>query len=252
MRNEIQSFLNHLQIEKGFSKNTIEAYENDLSQLAAFIEELAMVQGYDPQWSTVDRNLLISYILNLKERNYAPATMARKVLSSPEAKRDVAMMELLYAGGMRVSELIAINTGDVNLEAGFVRCFGKGSKERIIPIHRRAAQALEEYLVEARPYLLRNRDQNALFLNRRGQRLTRQGFWLILKAYAKAAGIKTAVTPHTLRHSFATHMLSGGADLRAVQELLGHANISSTQVYTHLTSEHVRQAYEKAHPRAKD
>lgn len=302
MREEIQSFLNHLQIEKGFSVNTIEAYGNDLNQLATFVEELAIVQGYDPQWSTVDRNLLISYILNLKERNYAPATMARKVaaiksffsflvsegiirsdptenlsspkvgkslpkplataeveallqeptkLSSPEAKRDEAMMELLYAGGMRVSELIATNTGDVNIEAGFVRCFGKGSKERIIPIHRRAAQALEEYLVKARPRLLRNEEQNALFLNRRGQRLTRQGFWLILKAYAKAAGIKTVVTPHTLRHSFATHMLSGGADLRAVQELLGHANISSTQVYTYLTSEHVRQAYEKAHPRAK-
>jgi len=173
-------------------------------------------------------------------------------LSSPEAKRDVAMIELLYACGMRVSELIAINTGDINLEAGFVRCFGKGSKERIIPIHIRAAQALEGYLVEARPLLLRNREENALFLNRRGERLTRQGFWLILKTYAKAAGIKSAVTPHTLRHSFATHMLSGGADLRAVQELLGHANISSTQVYTYLTSEHVRQAYEKAHPRAKD
>lgn len=302
MRKAIQSFLNHLSIEKGFSDNTIDAYENDLSQFASFVEELAMVQGYDPQWSTVDRNLLISYILNLKERNYAPATMARKVaaiksffsflvsegivksdpsenlsspkvgkslpkplstaeveallrepakLSSPEAKRDMAMMELLYAGGMRVSELIAIDTGDVNLEAGFVRCFGKGSKERVIPIHQRAAQALEEYLKEARPRLLRKKDQNALFLNRRGERLTRQGFWLILKAHAKAAGIKTAVTPHTLRHSFATHMLSGGADLRAVQELLGHANISSTQVYTHLTSEHVRQAYEKAHPRAK-
>jgi len=303
MRKEIQSFLNHLSIEKGFSENTIDAYRNDLSQLATFIEELAMVQGHEPRWSTVDRNLLISYILNLKERNYAPATMARKVaaiksffgfivsegiiksdatenlsspkvgkslpkplsaaevealleepnrLSSPEAKRDVAMIELLYACGMRVSELIAINTGDINLEAGFVRCFGKGSKERIIPIHIRAAQALEGYLVEARPLLLRNREENALFLNRRGERLTRQGFWLILKTYAKAAGIKSAVTPHTLRHSFATHMLSGGADLRAVQELLGHANISSTQVYTYLTSEHVRQAYEKAHPRAKD
>jgi integrase/recombinase XerD len=161
------------------------------------------------------------------------------------------MMELLYAGGMRVSELVAMNTGDVNLGAGFVRCFGKGSKERIIPIHKKAAQALEEYLSEARP-LLRHKEEDALFLNRRGERLTRQGFWLILKTYAKAAGLKTGVTPHTLRHSFATHMLSGGADLRAVQELLGHANISSTQVYTHLTSEHVRQAYEKAHPRAKD
>ncbi len=303
MRQEIQSFLNHLSIEKGFSPNTTDAYRNDLSQLADFVEELAMVQGYDPQWSAVDRNLLISYILNLKERNYAPATVARKLaavksffdflvaegalrsdptenlsspkvgkslpkplstaevealleepakLSSPEAKRDRAMLELLYAGGMRVSELVSTNTSDLNLGAGFVRCFGKGSKERIIPIHRGAVEALEEYLTEARPSLLHNKEDEALFLNRRGERLTRQGFWLILKDYAKAAGLKREVTPHTLRHSFATHMLSGGADLRAVQELLGHANISSTQVYTHLTSEHVRQVYEKAHPRAKD
>lgn len=303
MRQEIQSFLNHLSIEKGFSPNTTDAYRNDLSQLADFVEELAMVQGYDPQWSAVDRNLLISYILNLKERNYAPATVARKLaavksffdflvaegalrsdptenlsspkvgkslpkplstaevealleepakLSSPEAKRDRAMLELLYAGGMRVSELVSTNTSDLNLGAGFVRCFGKGSKERIIPIHRGAVEALEEYLTGARPSLLHNKEDEALFLNRRGERLTRQGFWLILKEYAKAAGLKREVTPHTLRHSFATHMLSGGADLRAVQELLGHANISSTQVYTHLTSEHVRQVYEKAHPRAKD
>ena len=303
MRQQVQSFLNHLAIEKGFSDNTIDAYRNDLYQLSSFVEELAMVQGYEPSWSAVDRNLLISYILNLKERNYASATVARKVAaaksffdflvaegalahdptenlsspkvgkalptplsadeveallaepakaSSPEAKRDKAMLELLYAGGMRVSELVSMNTSDLNLGAGFVRCFGKGAKERIIPIHRRAAQAVEKYLEEARSMLLHDRDEEALFLNRRGERLTRQGFWLILKAYAKAAGLKTEVTPHTLRHSFATHMLSGGADLRAVQELLGHANISSTQIYTHLTSEHVRQAYERAHPRAKE
>ena len=303
MRGEIQSFLNHLSIEKGFSENTTQAYRNDLYQLAAFVEELATAQGYEPQWGAIDRNLLLSYILNLKERNYAPATVARKVaavksffdflvaegtvegdptenlsspkvgkplprplspaeveallkepakLSSPEAKRDKAMLELLYAGGMRVSELVSMNVGDMNLQAGFVRCFGKGAKERLIPIHHRAADALGEYVSQARPLLLHNSDEEALFLNRRGERLTRQGFWLLLKGYARAAGLKTEVTPHTLRHSFATHMLSGGADLRAVQELLGHANISSTQIYTHLTSEHVRQAYEKAHPRAND
>ena len=303
MRQEAQSFLEHLSIEKGFSDNTTEAYKNDLNQLISFVEELAMVQGYDAQWSSVDRNLLISYILNLKERNYAPATVARKVAavksffdflvsegtlardptenlsspkvgkalpiplsaaeveallaepakgSSPEAKRDRAMLELLYAGGMRVSELVSMDVTDLNLDAGFVRCFGKGAKERIIPIHPGAAQALGEYLKEARPLLLHSKDGEALFLNRRGERLTRQGFWLIIKAYAKAAGLKTDVTPHTLRHSFATHMLSGGADLRAVQELLGHANISSTQIYTHLVGDHVRQSYEKAHPRAKE
>jgi len=173
--------------------------------------------------------------------------------SAPEAKRDRAMLELLYASGMRVSELVALNLGDVLREgtSGSVRCFGKGHKERIIPIHQRAILAVEEYIKEARPELTQNSQERALFLNRRGERLTRQGFWQILKAYAKRAELGADITPHTLRHSFATHMLSGGADLRSVQELLGHANISTTQVYTHLTTEHVRRTYEKSHPRAK-
>jgi integrase/recombinase XerD len=171
-------------------------------------------------------------------------------LSAPEAKRDRAMLELLYASGMRVSELVALNLDDI-IGDGYVRCFGKGHKERIIPIHQRAVLAVEEYSKGARSKLTQNRQERALFLNRRGERLTRQGFWQILKAYAKQAGLGADITPHTLRHSFATHMLSGGADLRSVQELLGHANISTTQVYTHLTTEHVRRTYEKSHPRAK-
>ncbi len=171
-------------------------------------------------------------------------------LSTPEARRDRAMLELLYASGMRVSELVALNLDDI-IGDGYVRCFGKGHKERIIPIHQRAILAVEEYIKEARSKLTQNRQERALFLNRRGERLTRQGFWQILKAYAKKAELGAGVTPHTLRHSFATHMLSGGADLRSVQELLGHANISTTQVYTHLTTEHVRRTYEKSHPRAK-
>ena len=161
------------------------------------------------------------------------------------------MLELLYATGMRVSELVSLNLGDVDTENGFVRCFGKGDKERIVPIVPKAALTVTEYLRETRPHLARSDDEKALFLNRRGDRLTRQGFWQILKAYAKAANLGVKITPHTLRHSFATHMLSGGADLRSVQEFLGHANISTTQVYTHLTTEHVRRSYEKSHPRAK-
>jgi integrase/recombinase XerD len=171
--------------------------------------------------------------------------------NTPDAKRDHAMLQLLYASGMRVSELMSLNVEDVNTRDGDVRAFGKGHKERIIPIHQAASAAVEEYVKTARPRFLRRKDEKALFVNRRGDRLTRQGFWQILKQYAKAAGIETPVTPHTLRHSFATHMLSGGADLRAVQELLGHANISTTQIYTHLTSEHVKRTYQKAHPRAK-
>jgi len=171
--------------------------------------------------------------------------------STPEAKRDYAMLQLLYASGMRVSELMSLNIEDINVADGEVRAFGKGHKERIIPIHQQAANAVAGYASDARQKLLRSKTERALFLNRRGERLTRQGFWQILKQYARAAGITVPVTPHTLRHSFATHMLSGGADLRAVQELLGHANISTTQIYTHLTSDHVRRTYEKAHPRAK-
>ena len=161
------------------------------------------------------------------------------------------MLELLYASGMRVSELVSLNLGDVDTEGGYVRCLGKGHKERLIPIAPRAAFSVEEYVKQARTHLARKDERKALFLNRRGERLTRQGFWQILKAYAKSAELGEEITPHTLRHSFATHMLSGGADLRSVQELLGHANISTTQVYTHLTSEHVRRTYEKSHPRAK-
>lgn len=172
--------------------------------------------------------------------------------STPEARRDRAMLELLYATGMRVTELVSLDVPNLNLDprAPHVRCMGKGAKERTIPIHDQAVEAIVEYLEEGRPVLVKNRNEMALFVNRRGERLTRQGFWLILKGYAKAANLGSEVTPHTLRHSFATHMLRGGMPLRNVQEMLGHANISTTQVYTHLTSEHVREVYERAHPRA--
>lgn len=183
-------------------------------------------------------------------------SQVRRLLEQPvktptsEAKRDTAMLQLLYASGMRVSELMSLDLGDVDTKSGYVRCFGKGHKERMIPIHDQAVSSVVEYINEARSRLNANAREKALFLNRRGERLTRQGFWQILKGYAKAAGLDAVITPHTLRHSFATHMLSGGADLRSVQELLGHANISTTQVYTHLTTEHVWRTYEKSHPRS--
>lgn len=171
--------------------------------------------------------------------------------NTPEGKRDRAMLELLYATGLRVTELVSLDVEDVNMSGPYVRCMGKGSKERTIPIHEQAAAAVADFINEGRAPLVKNRKENALFVNRRGERLTRQGFWLILKHYAKEANISTPVTPHTLRHSFATHMLRGGMNLRHVQELLGHANISTTQVYTQVANEHVRQVYEKAHPRAR-
>lgn len=169
---------------------------------------------------------------------------------SPEGFRDKAMLELTYASGIRVSELVSLDLDDIDLDEGFIRCFGKGSKERIVPIYESAVEAISSYIYQARPELSSSKSERAVFLNKRGARLTRQGFWLILKKLAAKVGISTNITPHTLRHSFATHLLHGGAPIRHVQELLGHSSITTTQVYTHLTSEHVRTEYEKSHPRA--
>jgi integrase/recombinase XerD len=170
--------------------------------------------------------------------------------NTPKAARDWALLELMYATGMRASEIIGLELGAVDLEAGTVRCLGKGNKERILPLYERARQAMEVYLGSGRARLLQGRAETALFVNHRGRPLTRQGLWLIVKEYAAAAGIDRKVTPHVLRHSFATHMLDGGAGLREVQQMLGHASISSTQVYTKVSTRRKREAYDKAHPRA--
>jgi integrase/recombinase XerD len=304
MKDSIDSFLNYLTVEKGYSGHTIAAYRNDLTGLADFASQEAAKQGAYPSWPGFGRQQMLAYMLDLKERGYVATTVARKVaaarsffsflvaegiirtdptenMSSPsvgkalpkpitisqvrqlleqpakfstaEARRDRAMLELLYASGMRISELVALNLGDVNTSGDyFVRCFGKGRKERIIPLYEQIARTVQSYIDEDRPKLAHGKKENALFLNARGERLTRQGFWQKLKEYARNAGLNEHISPHTLRHSFATHMLSGGADLRSVQELLGHANISTTQVYTHLTTEHIRRAYDKSHPRSKE
>ncbi|MGM9932919.1 site-specific tyrosine recombinase XerD [Pradoshia sp.] len=166
-------------------------------------------------------------------------------------KRDKAILELLYATGMRVSELIDLNIDNVHMEMGFVRCIGKGNKERIIPVGQLALKAIHMYLVEGRPELMNKKEKtDALFLNHHGGRLTRQGLWKIIKRLAEAANIQKPLTPHTLRHSFATHLLMNGADLRAVQEMLGHADISTTQIYTHVTNVRLKDVYSKFHPRA--
>ncbi|MBC8448892.1 MAG: site-specific tyrosine recombinase XerD [Chloroflexi bacterium] len=299
---QVQRFLDLLLVEKGYSKNTIAAYRNDLSQLARYlVQERGMESPLD--WKKVGKNTIIDYILYLKEREYASSTVARKIAAvksffhyllqsgfladdptvtldsprvkkrlpraaasedierllavakgeSPKALRDTALLELLYATGMRVTELISLDLTDVDLETGTIRCYGKGAKERELPIHKRSVEALQLYLEKGRPRLLRGReDEQALFLNPRGQRLTRQGLWLIVKQYVQEANLDTNITPHTLRHSFATHMLNRGADLRNVQNLLGHASLSTTQVYTRVSSERLRKVYDEAHPRAKE
>jgi integrase/recombinase XerD len=167
----------------------------------------------------------------------------------PLGKRNAAMLELLYAAGLRVSELVNVKFLDVNLEACFVKVFGKGSKERVVPIGVCAKEKIHDYITVARPLLLKERISQYLFVARAGKPMTRQGFWKLLKQYALQAGINKKITPHSLRHSFASHLIEGGADLRAVQIMLGHVDISSTQIYTHLAREHLRQMHEKFHPR---
>jgi integrase/recombinase XerD len=303
VHDRVEAFLHYLSAERGSSKNTIDAYRSDLKGFVAFLDTRGS-NGATPA-QAISRSAIVDYIADLNNRQYAKATVARKVaavksfsgflldhgdlttnptaeIDSPrapkpvpkpmttdevdallqeprkhetaEAVRDVAMLELMYATGMRVTELVSLNMDSLHFEesdASWVRCLGKGGKERTIPVHAQAIETIAHYLDEARPALLKNRPQSALFVNRRGERLTRQGFWLILKGYAKSAGIDSHVTPHTLRHSFATHLLRGGASVRDVQELLGHANVSTTQVYTQLADEHLREVYQNVHPRAR-
>lgn len=176
------------------------------------------------------------------------------IINAPDAAthrgaRDAAMLELLYAAGLRVSELIHVTLQDVNMEMGFVRTFGKGSKERIVPIGSQAREKINAYVADSRPRLLKHHVSKFLFVARAGKPMTRQGFWKLLKKYAVQAGIDKKITPHSFRHSFASHLLEGGADLRAVQMMLGHVDISTTQIYTHVARDHLKKLHEKFHPR---
>ncbi len=312
MEQTISSFLQHLIVEKGFSRNTSDAYRNDLGQFWDFLQDGSHSNGNgngdgssngNNFWASVDLNLLNKYVEDLRVRKgYRDTTTARKIasiksffgflsennlitedptesLGSPrvgrtlpkflpeeevtklldtayksgtnEGQRDAVIMELLYATGLRVGELVSLNMQDVDLSESYIRCMGKGSKERIVHLYPKALEELRRYLKSARLALLgHKRTEPSLFVNHRGERLTRQWVWTILKTYAQKAGIEQNITPHTLRHSFATHLLQNGASLRHVQELLGHSSISTTQVYTHLTNGYVQKEYAKSHPRA--
>ncbi|MCK9486875.1 MAG: site-specific tyrosine recombinase XerD [Dehalococcoidia bacterium] len=301
MNDRVEAFLHYLSAERGSSKNTIDAYRNDLNGFMKFLDGEGL--NTPDASNAITRDAINGYIGDLNARRYAKATVARKVAAvksfcgflldhgdlrsnpasqvdsprapkpvpkpltteqvdallaeptkydSPEALRDAAMLQLMYGTGMRVTELVSLNLDSLHLDGPcWVRCLGKGGKERDMEVPERVLAPLTTYLDDGRPALLKGRLHQALFVNRRGERLTRQGFWLILKGYAKTAGIDGHVTPHTLRHSFATHLLRGGVSVREVQERLGHANVSTTQVYTQLADEHIREVYTDAHPRAR-
>ncbi len=277
MKDSIEAFAVFVSQEKGFTANTLAAYRNDLNQFADFI---AAQNGQLD--ASLDKSMIVSFMSYLRERDYAPSTIARRIAAvksffhylqargtivddptatlqapkvskyaprsisveeiekllqqpksnSPMSLRDKAMLELIYATGMRVTELVSLNVSDIDLARGEVQCSGRGARKRTIPTSQASLAALEVYIGRGRSVLLKGqRDLDALFLNHHGVRITRQGFWLIIKGYADKAGIKSTITPHVLRHSFATHRLRAGHDMKSVQELLGHASISSTQVY---------------------
>ena len=191
---------------------------------------------------------LLAKLPDILNRDEVLRLLQAPVGNKPNRIRDRAMLHTMYAAGLRVSELVNLDLGDVNLEDGFVAVLGKGNKRRIVPLGAHARAAMGEYLVEVRSKWARSASR-ACFVTARGKAMTRQGFWAIVKKYARAAGITKPISPHKLRHSFATHLLAGGADLRSVQTMLGHADISTTQIYTHVTGDHLRKMHERYHPR---
>ena len=185
-------------------------------------------------------------VLSTKEVNQL---LSQPDATKPRGKRDWAMFEVLYATGLRVSELVQLKLSSINLEAGYLRTMGKGSKERLVPLGEKAIEALNEYISTGRAHFIKGLNPPYLFLTSRGGPMSRQGFWKTIKKHGMAAGIKKRITPHGIRHSFASHLLEAGADLRSVQVMLGHADISTTQIYTHVTRKHLRELHEKYHPR---
>jgi integrase/recombinase XerD len=292
--NAVRNYVSYLAVERGLSRNTVEAYERDVRDFLRFLDD----SQRDLQ--QVDRVTLLEYIQKLYVRLSARSVM-RKVaalrsffrfllldgfivhdptetldtpktwrslpkyltvdevnqllqqpdLGTPQGIRDRAMLEVLYATGLRVSELVRLKLSDLNFEVGFLKTLGKGAKERIVPIGDSAIEATTAYLEQAYPrYKSKNPTTPFLFLSQKGGAMTRQNFWVLVEKYGKRVGLASPLSPHVLRHSFATHLLENGADLRAVQLMLGHADISTTQIYTHVTRERLRRVYRKYHPRA--
>ncbi len=247
-RNDITSYLLYLH-KKGRATSTI---SRNLASIRSFYHFLLNEQVLDKDPS--------SNLESPKQEKKLPEILTISevdlLLSQPDTSeitgiRDKSMLEVIYATGIRVSEIIDLNKMDINIDNGYIRCRGKGNKERIVPLGKIAVKNTKIYLEKSRSKLVKNNDsEESFYVNHHGKRLTRQGFWKIIKKYAKQAKIDRKITPHTLRHSFATHLLENGADLRSVQEMLGHADISTTQIYTHITRKKLKGIYEKTHPRA--
>ena len=287
-------FMNYLVVEKGLSRNTLEAYGRDLRCYLGYLEK-AGIEGVD----RISQSQVLGFLGALKEAGLSPRSRARALSSirglhrfllsekyaskdpslllesprimrslprllsqqeveallaaptgsDPLALRDRAMLEVLYATGLRVSELVGLRRADINRDIGCLSAMGKGSKQRLVPLGEVAMTALEEYLADGRALLKPQPGCQHLFLNRRGNGLSRQGFWKILRRAGLRSGISCTIYPHMLRHSFATHLLENGADLRAVQVMLGHADISTTQIYTHVIRERLKQVHQRFHPR---
>ena len=246
-RNNITDFMFSLK-DKGLSAGSI---ARNLVAIKVFYRFLVRerILKFDPS-GLLDSPKLWKRIPDVLSLSEVMALLGAPDLSQPQGIRDRAIFELLYATGLRVSEAVNLKVQDLNLDAGFLRCIGKGSKERIVPLGKQAISALQSYLEKVRPQLLKNLSANStLFLSRLGKQLSRQSFWKLIKHYARRSGIKKDIRPHTLRHSFATHLLEGGADLRSVQEMLGHADISTTQVYTHIDKNRLKLIHKTYHPR---
>lgn len=248
-RNHILTHLYKLQ-KSGKAPATISRHLAALKHFYRFLMADGLVSE-DPTVS-LEAPKLAQRLPQVLSTSEVETLLSQPQLADPAGMRDKAMLELIYATGTRVSEMVALDIEHIHLDMGYIRCFGKGSKERIIPLGSIAANYVREYLSWSRVRLTRGKPEHtALFVNVQGKRLTRQGFWKIIKKYAREGKIDKPITPHTLRHSFATHLLENGADLRSVQEMLGHADISTTQIYTHLTKIRLKEVYTNSHPRAK-
>jgi integrase/recombinase XerD len=246
-RGDIRAFLKSL-YDRGLGARSVARHLVSLHNLFRFLVREGRLPG-DPT-AEVEAPKLDQSLPRYLTGEQVDRLLAQPDVSTPLGLRDKAMLELLYATGMRVSELVQVGTADMDKELGIIRCLGKGSKERLIPVGKSALRAVEAYLLGGRAVLAGKRNPPWLFLNRRGRALSRVGFWKILAAYGRRAGLAGGITPHLVRHSFATHLLERGADLRSIQLMLGHSDISTTQIYTHVLKERLKEVYQSHHPRA--